>query len=102
MIELDWLTTMFGCRHGSSPSTYLGVPLGGNAKTFLFWQPVFEKIHHKLHSWKYAFISKGGLHTLIHATLSNVPTYYPSLFKLPSKVAKREGSRGDGGMHNIN
>lgn len=49
----------------------------------MFWQPVIEKIQHKPHDGKYYFISKGGRHTLIQATLSST-TYYVSLFKLPT------------------
>lgn len=77
--DMNCLKTNLGCKQGYWPTTYLGVPLGRNPKTFSFWQPVIKKIQHKLHSWKYAFISKGGRHTLI---------YYLSLFKLPNKVAK--------------
>lgn len=47
-----------------------------------FWQLIVECIQHKSHNWKYAFISKGGRHTLIQATLSNIPIYYLSLFVL--------------------
>lgn len=50
---------------------------------------------------------------LIESTLYSMPSYYLSLSKLPTKVAQTvdkkriirdffwEGSRGDGGMHNI-
>ena len=58
------------------------------------------------------YISKGGRHTLIQATLSSLPTYYLSLFRAPlsiisciNKLTRNffwEGTRGDGGMHNIN
>lgn len=71
-----------------------------------------ERFQHKLHNWKYAFISKGGRHTLIQATLSSLPTCYLSLFRAPSSIIKHldkmvcdsfsEGSRGNGGMHNMN
>lgn len=102
----------FGCKRGIWPSSYLGRPLGGNSNSIHFWQLLVEKIQHKLHNWKYAYISKGGRHTLIQVTLSNLPTYYLSLFKAPSSIINClerlvrdvlwEGARGDGGVHNVN
>ena len=35
------------------------------------------------------YLSKGGKVTLIKSSLSSLPTYFLSLFPLPSKVAKR-------------
>jgi hypothetical protein len=39
--------------------------------------------------WKWMYLSKGGRLTLIKSTLSNIPTYYLSLFQIPMRVAKR-------------
>jgi hypothetical protein len=36
-----------------------------------------------------AYFSKGGRLTLIKSTLSNLPTYYLSLFPIPVSVATR-------------
>jgi hypothetical protein len=38
---------------------------------------------------KRLYLSKGGRLTLIKSTLSNLPTYYLSLFPIPASVAKR-------------
>jgi hypothetical protein len=35
------------------------------------------------------YLSKGGRVTLIKSTLSNLPTYFLSLFPIPSSVANR-------------
>ena len=35
------------------------------------------------------YFSKGGRITLIKSTLSNLPTYYLSLFPIPAEVASR-------------
>ena len=35
------------------------------------------------------YLSKGGLLTLIKSTLSNIPTYFLSLFPIPAAVAHR-------------
>lgn len=94
-VEIEALVSKFGCKHYNWPTTYLGLPLGGNPKLPSFWNSVIER-------------------TLIHATLSSMLIYHLSLFKfkLPSKVAKSldklirdffwEGSTGEGGSYNIN
>ena len=35
------------------------------------------------------YLSKGGRLTLIKSTLSNIPTYYLSLFQIPVRMAKK-------------
>jgi hypothetical protein len=35
------------------------------------------------------YLSKGGMVTLIKSTISNLPTYFLSLFPLPASVANR-------------
>lgn len=53
------------------------------------WNPVIERFEKRLVGWKRHFLSKGGRLTLIKSTLSNLPTYFMSVFVLPSSVAKR-------------
>ena len=53
-----------------------------------FWIPIIERMQHKLHNWKYAYMSKGSCHTLIQATLSNFPTYYLSFIMLHPTLSK--------------
>ena len=36
--------------------------------------------------WKRQYISKGGRITLIHSTLSSLPIYFMSLFRMPRRV----------------
>ena len=45
-----------------------------------------EKIKCRLASWKMIYLSKGGRITLIKRTLSNLPTYFLSLFPIPAIV----------------
>jgi hypothetical protein len=46
-----------------------------------------EKIKCRLASWKMIYLSKGGRITLIKRTLSNLPTYFLSLFPILATVA---------------
>jgi hypothetical protein len=76
-----------GCRVGSLPMTYLGMPLGASYKSVSTWEGVVEKMERKLAGWKRMYLSKGGRLTLIKSTLSNLPTYLLSLFPFPLRVA---------------
>ncbi|KAF5470013.1 hypothetical protein F2P56_010566, partial [Juglans regia] len=68
---------------------YLGLPLGASFKSERIWNDVVERVEHRLAAWKRLYLSKGGRLTLIKSTLSNLPTYFLSLFPLPTKVANR-------------
>jgi len=87
--DVDFLAHIFGCRLGSLLMTYLGLPLGASFKSISIWNGVIEKVERRLASWKKLYLSKGDRVTLIHSTLSSIPTYYLSLFPIPVSVAKR-------------
>ena len=72
------LAEILGCRIGSLPMTYLGMPLGASHKSPTVWNPIFEKIKRKLAGCKKMCFSKSGRLTLLKSTLSNLPTYYLS------------------------
>lgn len=40
--RLGELASMMGCKVGSWPFTYLGLPLGGRSKSISFWDLVVE------------------------------------------------------------
>ena len=46
------LAEIFGCRIGSLPMTYLGMPLGASHKSPIVWNPILEKTERKLAGWK--------------------------------------------------
>ena len=83
------LAEILGCRIGSLPMTYLGMPLGASHKSPTIWNPILEKIEHKLAGWKKMYLLKGGRLTLLKSTLSSLPTYYLSLFTIPTHVANK-------------
>lgn len=76
------------CKKQKLPIIYLGLPLGANPRLKKTWRPVIEKMKARLASWKRKLLSFGGRLTLIKSSLSNLPVYYLSLFKLPQSVAK--------------
>ena len=87
--NIEVLTAELGCKAGSLPTTYLGLPLGASHKSVMIWDTIEERFRRRLATWKRQYISKGGRVTLIRSTLSNLPIYFMSLFRIPSLVCKR-------------
>ena len=87
--NVEELTSELGCKVGSLPTSYLGLPLGAKHKALGVWDSVEERFRKRLVSWKIQYISKGGRFTLIRSTLSSLPIYYLSLFRMPQKVCAR-------------
>ena len=83
------LAEILGCRIGSLPMTYLGMPLGASHKSPTIWNPILEKIERKLAGWKKMYLSKSERLTLLKSTLSNLLTYFLSLFTIPTHVANK-------------
>ncbi len=79
--------SMLACKQLSLPMKYLGFPLSAKFKSMTIWNPILEKMEKRLASWKWLYLSKGGKLTLLKSTLSNLPTYFLSLFPLTAGVA---------------
>ena len=69
------MVDVLGCKQGSFPMQYLGLPLGANVRDRSVWNPIMEKVERR---WNRLYLSKGGKVTLIKSTLSNLPTYFLS------------------------
>ncbi|KAJ9701371.1 hypothetical protein PVL29_006637 [Vitis rotundifolia] len=89
VVEVEELSVELGCKVGSLPTVYLGLPLGAHHKATSMWDGVEERMRRRLAQWKRHYISKGGHITLIKSTLASMPTYHLSLFRMPKSVAKR-------------
>lgn len=77
----DKVTTLRGINVQFLPSNYLGVPLRGKPLSKRFWTNISDKIHKKMSSWKYSYLSKGGKITLINSSLVSLPIYQLFVFK---------------------
>ena len=87
--NMEELATELGCKVGSLPTTYLGLPLGAKHKALSVWDSVEERFERKrLTSWKLQYISKGGRATLIRSFLSSLPIYHLSLFRAPLRCVR--------------
>ena len=87
--NVEELASKLGCKVGSLPTPYLGLPLGAKHKAIGVWDSIEERFRKRLASWKMQYISKGGRATLIRSTLSSLPIYYLSLFRMPQRVCAR-------------
>jgi len=85
--SFELLLNVLDCKQGTLPMKYLGLPLGAKFKDNAIWNPILEKMERRLGGWKCLYLSKGGKVTLIKSTLSNVPTYFLSLFPILAAVA---------------
>ncbi|RVW26614.1 hypothetical protein CK203_103918 [Vitis vinifera] len=87
--EMEEMAAELGCKVGSMPSVYLGLPLGARNKSAAVWDGVEEKMRRRLAHWKRQYISKGGRLILIKSTMTSIPLYQMSLFRMPKLVARR-------------
>ena len=85
--DVQALAVILGCRVGTLPMSYLGMSLGASHNSPSIWNPILEKIERKLAEWKKLYLSKGGRLMLLKSTLSSLPTYFLSLFTIPTYVA---------------
>ena len=93
--NLNQLASELGCRVGSLSSSYLGLPLSYKVNSSRVWEGIEEKFRRRLTAWKRQYISKGGRLTLIRSTLSNMPIYLLSLFRIPKSVKKHTGENSE-------
>ncbi|XP_059650449.1 uncharacterized protein LOC132296254 [Cornus florida] len=87
--EVDTLAAVLGCGTQRFPISYLGLSLGDSARRVGSWNPVIERVERRLAGWKKQYLSKGGKVTLVKSTLSSLPTYFLSLFRIPASIVGR-------------
>ncbi|MCH82431.1 RNA-directed DNA polymerase (Reverse transcriptase), partial [Trifolium medium] len=72
------------CKVGKVSSLYLSLPIGGDLRRLVFWEPVLARIKNKLSGWKSCFLSFGGRLILLKSVLTSLSVYALSFFKAPS------------------
>jgi hypothetical protein len=85
--HIGGLAAIIGYKTSTLPMKYLRLPLGAMFKAKDVWNEMLEKMERRLAGWKRLYLSKGGCPTLIKSTLSNLPTYFLSLFPIHVIVA---------------
>lgn len=79
---------MLTCERGVLPVTYLSIHISGRRPRKQDWEGLISRIRKRLASWKVKHLSIGGRLTLVNSVLTALPTYWMSLFRLPSWVIK--------------
>ena len=87
--DVHALAEILVCRIETLPMSYLGMPLGVSHNSPSIWNPILEKTEWKLAGWKKLYLFKEGRLTLLKSMLSSLPTYFLSLFTIPTYVANR-------------
>lgn len=85
-VKEGWMNetaNFLNCKVGALSFTYLGLPIGGDARRKITWQPVLVKIRNCLASWNSAHLSFGAKIVLLKSVLHALPIYFISFFKLP-------------------
>jgi hypothetical protein len=80
---------LFGCKKGSFPFKYLGIPMHFKKLNNKDWEMIEERIEKKLSSWKGKYLSVGGRLVLINSVLSSLPIFMLSFFEIPKGVLKK-------------
>jgi hypothetical protein len=58
--NIDALANILCCKVSSLPINYLGMPLDSSFKSILVWNPILEKMKHRLLGWKCLYLSQVG------------------------------------------
>ena len=88
-IDYSWLckaTSVLGSRVGKVPFMYLRLPIGGDPRRLIFWDPVLHSIKSRLSGWKSQFLSFGGRLILLKSVLNSLIVYALSFFKAPPGI----------------
>lgn len=85
MKDYKELSEALKCSIRCFPIEYFGVPLGEMPRKMDCWRTVIKRCKRKLATWKANYISFGGRITLIKSSLSNLPIYLLSIFKIPKE-----------------
>nr|ABF94719.1 retrotransposon protein, putative, unclassified [Oryza sativa Japonica Group] len=80
---------LFGCRSGTYPFRYLGIPMHHKKLSNKDWQIIEERFQRKLSSWKGKCLSVGGRLVLINSVLSSLAMFMLSFFEVPKGILKK-------------
>ena len=80
---------IFTCKSGKLPLRYLGIPVDRKKVSNIDWRPVEDKFENKLGGWQGKMLSLEGRLVLINFSLSSLPFYMMSFYKLPVGVGRK-------------
>jgi len=72
---------LFGCKLGSYPFRYLGLPMHVKKLRNRDWKLIEDRIEKRLGNWKGKLLSYGGRLVELNSILSSLPTFMLSFFR---------------------
>ena len=82
-------SSLFGCKLGSYPFRYVGIPMHFRKLSNNDWKIIEDRIEKRLSGWKGNLLSIGGRLVLINSILSSLPTFMLSFFEAPKGVLRK-------------
>jgi mannosylglycoprotein endo-beta-mannosidase len=86
----------FPCAVQNFPCKYLGLPLHFRQLRRVDYQPLLDKMAHRLPSWKGKFLNRASRLKHLTTSLSSIPTYFLTVFA-PKKMAAQENQQNSMG-----
>ncbi|OAY73430.1 LINE-1 reverse transcriptase [Ananas comosus] len=83
------LAHILGCKLGTLPTKYLGLPLTTRPPSKEDWRGIISKIQSRIDGWQAKLLSRGGRLVLVNAVLTNLPIHFLTVFHTPNWVVKR-------------
>jgi len=93
-VDESWLSEaalVLSCKIGRIPFMYLSLPISGDARHLIFWEPIIDRIKSRLSDWKSRNLSFGGRLILLKSVMSSLHVYALSFFS-PSGIISAIGS----------
>jgi hypothetical protein len=85
--KMEILAQTFGCKIGSYPFTYLGLPLGPNKPNVEDMLPLVQRIERRLVLTS-IFLNQAGRLKMVNSVLSSLPAFYMTIIKLPPSIIR--------------
>ncbi|WVZ92292.1 LOW QUALITY PROTEIN: hypothetical protein U9M48_038369, partial [Paspalum notatum var. saurae] len=80
---------LFGCKSGSFPFTYIGLPMYYRKLRNSDWRHIEERFEKRLIGWKGKLLSVGGRLVLINSVLSSLSMFMLSFFAISKGVLRK-------------
>lgn len=85
----DHLLSILGCKRGTYPYIYLGLPLSDKNLPKSTYMSLIQKVNNRLQGWAAKQLSILRKMVLLNAVLSSIATYLMSAFKIPVWVTQK-------------
>jgi hypothetical protein len=85
--RLNLIMNLLNFKLGSLPFTYLGVPIFKGKPKAIWLQPIADKIHSKLSTWKASLLTMAGRVQLVRAVIQSMLTSI-TLYSWPTSLLK--------------